>query len=107
MHSYYLMTLVEQGWPGLIIFVALALVALVVAERTYHAAISREERLVVMMAAASLVINLSFQIINDMIETDKCGPWFFYSLALIAAVDIRQRRRTPKPFVSWGRHVPY
>ncbi len=92
-HSYYLMVLSEQGWIGLILFVLLCLVALALAERVYHAANSRDERLVVMMAAASLVINLSFQLINDMIETDKCGPWFFYALALLVAVDIRQRRR--------------
>ena len=92
-HSYYLMTLVEQGWPGLVIFVALCLLALVLAERAYHGASSREERLVVLMAGASLVINLSFQLINDMIETDKAGPWFFYALAVIVAADLRQARR--------------
>ena len=93
-HSYYLMVLVEQGWIGLVLFVALCLVALATAERLYHRADSREERLVVMMAASSLVINLCFQLINDMIETDKCGPWFFYSLALLTATDARQRRRS-------------
>ena len=92
-HSYYLMTLAEQGWPGLVIFLALCLTALVTAERVYHGAKSRDERLVVLIAASSLVINLSFQLINDMIETDKAGPWFFYALAIIVAVDLRQRRR--------------
>ena len=93
-HSYYLMVLVEQGWLGLIIFLALAITGLTTAERAYHRATTREERLVVAMAASSLVVNLCFQLINDMIETDKAGPWFFYSLAILAAVDIRQSRLT-------------
>lgn len=99
-HSYYFMVLVEQGWIGLFVFLALCGVALTTAERAYHSAASREERLIVLMAASSLVINLSFQLINDMIETDKAGPWFFYSLALIVAVDLRQRRRGPAAYVS-------
>ena len=92
-HSYYLMTLAEQGWPGLVLFLALCVTALVLAERIYHRAADREERLVILMAAASLVTNLSFQLINDMIETDKAGPWFWYALAILVAVDLRQRRR--------------
>ena len=92
-HSYYLMTLAEQGYVGLLVLLTLCLTALVLAERVYHRADSREERLVILMAAGSLVINLSFQLINDMIETDKAGPWFFYALALLVAADLRQRRR--------------
>ncbi len=92
-HSYYFMVLVEQGWIGLILFLSLSACGLVTAERAYHGVETHEERLIVLMAAASLVINLSFQLINDMIETDKAGPWFFYSLALLVATDVRRRRR--------------
>ena len=92
-HSYYLMVVVEQGWLGLAIFLALVLAALVTAERAYHRARTPHERLSVGIAASSLVINLCFQLINDMIETDKAGPWFFYSLAILVAVDLRQARR--------------
>ena len=91
-HSYYLMTLAEQGYIGLALFLALCLTALTLAERVYHRAQTREERIVILAAAASLVINLCFQLINDMIETDKAGPWFFYALALLVAADLRQRR---------------
>ncbi|MEM6769963.1 MAG: O-antigen ligase family protein, partial [Bacteroidota bacterium] len=35
-HSYYLMTLVEQGFPGLIIFLIYVFGALIIGERMYH-----------------------------------------------------------------------
>lgn len=90
-HSYYLMTLAEQGYLGLAIFLTLCVASLLLAERVYHRANARGERIVILIAASSLVINLSFQIINDMIETDKAGPWFFYAIAILVAADLRQR----------------
>ncbi len=86
-HSYFLMTLVEQGWIGLILFVGLAFAGLFTAERAYHRVRTPAERRAVVLLAASLVINLSFQLINDMIETDKSGPLFFFTLAMLVNID--------------------
>lgn len=86
-HNYYLMTLVEQGWPGLIIFLSLLSATLLSLGRAYSRARSREARIMASIAGASLVINLGFQLINDIIETDKAGPWFFLCLALAVLLD--------------------
>ncbi|MFK8058408.1 MAG: O-antigen ligase family protein [Saprospiraceae bacterium] len=90
-HNYYLMTLVEQGWLGLIIFILLAATGLISAERAYHRAKTRPIKLAVIIFASSLAINLSFQLINDMIETDKAGPWFFLCLAGIVVLDLKSK----------------
>ena len=42
-----------------------------------------------MMALLSLIIILSLLIINDLIETDKIGPFFFMNLALLINLDLR------------------
>ena len=86
------MLLVEQGWVGLLVFVGLCVAGIMTVERAFHRLREREDRLVIMAAGASLVINLSFQLINDLIESDKSGPWLFLSLAIIVALDVKARR---------------
>ncbi len=90
-HSYYLMTLVEQGLPGLLIFLLLAAGSLIWGEQVYHQTRDPERKLRVMAALLCLIIIDSFLIINDLIETDKVGPFFFMSLAVIVAVDVANR----------------
>ncbi|MCB0588558.1 MAG: O-antigen ligase family protein, partial [Phaeodactylibacter sp.] len=90
-HSYYLMTLVEQGLPGLAFFLLLAAYTLLRGERIYHQARRREGQHIAMMALLSLVIILSLLIINDLIETDKVGPFFFMNLAILVNLDLKQQ----------------
>ena len=90
-HSYYLMTLVEQGFVGLIIFLLLAFYALLKFEIVFHQCTTRDTRLLVMSAAICFVSILAFQIINDLIETDKVGPFFFLCLAILFIADMKNK----------------
>ena len=94
-HNYYLMTTVEQGIPGLIIFLVMSLFALIYGERLYHSIREYGYKLLVMAALMSHVAILSILLINDMIETVKVGPVFFLNLAIIVGVDIRFRNTKP------------
>lgn len=91
-HSYYLMTLVEQGVPGLLLFLLLAAGILIWGERIYHQTEGYEQKSRVMAALLSVVIIDSFLIINDLLETDKVGPFFFVSMAIIVVVDRENKR---------------
>ncbi len=92
-HSYYLMTLVEQGLPGLLLFLALAFYALLRGEAVYHRLADPEARQTAMMALLSLVVVLALLLINDLIETDKIGSFFFIHLALLVNLDLRAAKR--------------
>ncbi len=91
-HNYYLMILVEQGFPGLFLFLALIIVALVTGERLYHQLDERRDRQMVLIALHFLVIILTLSLINDLIETDKVGPFFFISLAILVNLDEKNNR---------------
>lgn len=93
-HSYYLMTLAEQGIPGLLFFLLLAAGALLRGEAIYHRAQSEKDKHMAMMALLSLIIILSLLIINDLIETDKIGPFFFMNLAILINLDLRLQRES-------------
>lgn len=86
-HSYYLMTLVEQGVPGLILFLFLSFYALVKGENIYHESKNRERKNIAMTVLLCLVIIDAFLIINDLIETDKAGSFFFICLAVLINMD--------------------
>lgn len=91
-HSYYLMTAVEQGIPGLAIYLALIVVVLVMGERLYHRTQDVRRKALVLTALSSLVVIHLMQTMNDLVETDKVGPFFFLAMALLVQVDQYNRR---------------
>ena len=88
-HSYFLMTAIEQGIVGLVIFILLCCYTLLLGERLYHQVSSTSQRTIVLMATLSLVIIDSILLINDMVETDKVGSFFFMSMAILVNIDLR------------------
>ncbi len=91
-HSYFLMTLVEQGWPGLLLLVALLFYTLIKGETIYHQTSDPARRRLVLMALLCLVVIDSFLLINDMIETDKVGSFFFIFMAILVNLDLANRK---------------
>ena len=92
-HNYYLMTAVEQGLPGLLIFLVLAILPVIYAERAYHALEDPESRNLVMAAGVSFVVILAVLLINDLLEADKVGPLFFLDMAIIVHMYRKSRRK--------------
>ncbi|MFT7120239.1 MAG: O-antigen ligase [Neolewinella sp.] len=82
-HSYYLMTLVEQGFPGLIIFIIYIFGALIIGERLYHQQTDPAAKNAIMAALLAMLIVDAFNIINDQMETDKVGAQYLLNLAII------------------------
>lgn len=88
-HSYYLLVLVEQGIPGLIIFLALSFFVLIKGENIYHRCRDKEQRRIVLMVLLSTVVIDAFLIINDLVETDKVGSFFFLAMAILVNQDLK------------------
>ena len=96
-HSYFLMTLVEQGYVGLFLFVLLCFYSLVKAEQIYHRCKDPGRKRIIMMVTLCLIVIYSFLIINDLIETDKIGSFFFICLAVLVNQDISRKTALPSP----------
>ncbi len=90
-HNYYLMTLVEQGIVGLIIFIGLIILIILYGERLYHVLTDEKEKNYIMAATISTVVICALLIINDLIEVDKVGPFFFLNASLIVLFDMKGR----------------
>lgn len=91
-HSYYLMTLIEQGIFGMIIFLVLSFYMLIKGEVIYHQTTNLDRRRILLMALLCIVVIDAFLIINDLIETDKIGPFFFISMAVMVNVDLTNQK---------------
>jgi len=86
-HCYYLMVAVEQGIIGLIIFLLLCFTTLLKGEQLYHQAVTQSKRNLILMTVLSLVIILSLLLINDLVETDKVGTFFFIGMAILVNLE--------------------
>ncbi len=97
-HNYFLMTWVEQGFIGFILFIALCFTLLIEGERIYHRCSDREDKYIVMAATLGLIIIFAMCLINDLIETDKVGPFFFFNAAILMFFSWKYRKIESEPF---------
>ena len=88
-HCYYLFMAVEQGIPGMLIFFALIFYVLLRGEKIYHKAREPWQRNTAMATLLSFVTILILIMINDLIETDKIGSFFFMNLAILTNLDVK------------------
>ncbi|UOQ70152.1 O-antigen ligase family protein [Hymenobacter cellulosilyticus] len=82
-HNYFLLQLAEQGFPGFLLFVILFGTALVMVENLYHRSHSAQNRRVVLAAGLSLVVIIFHLLLNELVEVDKVGSFFYIAMALL------------------------
>ncbi|MCB2407883.1 O-antigen ligase family protein [Hymenobacter lucidus] len=82
-HNYFLLQLAEQGFPGFLLFVSLFGTALVLMENMYHRSRSAQNRRVVLAAGLSLVVIIFHLLLNELVEVDKVGSFFYIALAIL------------------------
>jgi O-antigen ligase len=85
-HCYYLLIAIEQGIIGLLLFLLLVFYILIKGEQVYHK-VSEDYKSIAMATLLSFVIILILNLINDLVETDKIGSFFFICMAIIANLD--------------------
>jgi len=92
-HNYFLMTAADQGLPGVFIFLILILVALFKAQWLYPRIPEGYPRQLLMATVGTLFFIVFILLLNDMIETDKVGTFFFFCLAMLVSLEYRYANR--------------
>jgi O-antigen ligase len=87
-HCYYLLMAIEQGVIGSILFFILIFYVLLRGEQIYHKARSAWQRHTTMAVLLSFVTILILILINDLIETDKIGSFFYMNMAILTNMDL-------------------
>jgi O-antigen ligase len=91
-HSYFLMMLVDQGILGCLIFFALTFAILIYGEKIYHETRNKERAKIILSIIYSMIVIDSFLLINDMIETDKVGSFFFIMIGMLVNFDLLNQK---------------
>ncbi len=91
MHNYYFMVAVEQGLIGLAIFLCLIIAVLLYGESLYHHMQAGFKKQFLMAALVSFSCNLWVLTLNDMVETDKLGSFFFFSIAVVILFGMQEK----------------
>lgn len=89
-HNYYLMVAVEQGLPGLAIFLILCAMVLLSGEKLYHRMRAGPGRQLLATALVSFCCSLFILTLNDTVETDKLGTFFFLCMAIVIQLHLRE-----------------
>jgi len=92
MHNYYLMEAVDKGLIGLIIFLALIIGVLLYGESLYHRMEKGPRKELLMAALVSFCCILFILTLNDMVETDKVGSFFFLCIAIVILTGIQKNQ---------------
>ncbi|MFZ4544562.1 MAG: O-antigen ligase family protein [Saprospiraceae bacterium] len=90
-HCYFLLVCVEQGVLGLLIFLLFNLGVLLLGEKVYHQAKDINIKRISLMASISFVIINGILLINDMVETDKIGSFYFICAAILVSLDLKNK----------------
>lgn len=90
-HNYFLLTALEQGIIGLVVFCTLYFFMLIRLQKIYHQLHSYFYRAVTMTVAVVLVMIGTINFISDMIETDKIGSLFWLCMGMVFVLDSKLR----------------
>lgn len=82
-HNYFLLVAIEQGLPGLLLFVVMLGLMYLIALRTYHTSIDPFHRTLALLSAILLSMLITLNMLSDLIETDKVGSIFFLVLSML------------------------
>ena len=92
-HNYFLMLLIEQGIFGLLFYVILSFYVLIKGERIYHQTTNLRHKQILMFCMLSIIVIHALCLINDLIETDKVGSFFFMFMAFIVNIDLANKHQ--------------
>ncbi len=92
-HSEYLGPLAEMGLLGMLSFLAVIIITIVCALRTYNVMEEGIERRLLMASLLGLITYYLHGILNNYLDTDKASVPFWGFTALIVVLDIKYRHK--------------
>ena len=93
-HNYFLLLLIEQGIPGMGLFLLLLGSMFWHAQKIYARTTNRFWKTVVATIAAILWMQVTLNSLSDLIETDKVGSVFYLCLAFLVIAAARTKEET-------------
>jgi O-antigen ligase len=90
-HNYFLLTIIEQGIPGLFFLLLLIGSMFYYAQQLYFRIKDPFYKTVSILSGVVLTMIVVVNFLSDLVETDKVGSIFFLTLSLLVITDINTR----------------
>lgn len=90
-HNYFLLTVIEQGYPGLIFLVLLLGAMLYYAQYLFHRIKDEFYKTTAITAGVIIVMIITVNLLSDLVETDKIGSLFFLCFSILIMTDVNTR----------------
>lgn len=90
-HNYFILTALEQGLAGLLLFCVLYFGMLLQAQKLYHRLQSRFYRMAALTTGIVVIMIGVINFLSDMIETDKIGSLFWLCVGMIILLEQKSR----------------
>jgi len=90
-HNYFLLTFIEQGLTGGLLFIVLMTSLFWYAQKIYARTKDRFWQIVVATVSSILIMQSIINFLSDMIETDKVGSVFYLCIATLIIADLKTR----------------
>lgn len=85
-HNYFLMTIVEQGFFGLVVLLGLFVSFFLFTEKKYHQSNNTSHKKIYLAAFLAMIALVISSLFSDLLEVDKIGSLFFILLSLVILV---------------------
>ncbi|MGH2552974.1 MAG: O-antigen ligase family protein [Chitinophagaceae bacterium] len=93
-HNYFLLTVIEQGIPGLLLFILLLGAMLYYAQYLYHRVKNNFYKTTAITTGIIVSMIIAVNFLSDLIETDKIGSLFFLCIAVLVVTDVNTRNES-------------
>lgn len=90
-HNYFLLTAIEQGLPGLCIFLVLIIYMLIYCQKVYIHSSNPLHKQLAIVSGTTLVMILFLNFFSDLLETDKIGGIFWLICSVVISLQIRAK----------------
>ncbi len=90
-HNYFLLVTIEQGFPGLFLFLWLVIFMFRTSMKAYHTLDDIHDKMVAVLCGVILSMIITLNLLSDLIETDKIGSLFFIILGLLIHLEYKMR----------------
>jgi O-antigen ligase len=106
-HSYYLMLAVEQGLPGLLIFLIITVLFLIRAEKVYNSLEEEKPKELILAVTTIFIFFTLLQFINDFVEAYKVGVFWFFCIAVLIRIESNAKAKRNFSFSSNNKTVAH
>ena len=93
-HSEYIGPLAEQGWPGLLLILALVLTVFSQGSKTYHQLAAGKDKRLLMVALMGLATYFIHGFLNNFLDVDEGAVLVFGSCAILVSMSQTAKKLT-------------